>query len=194
MSALPPGWSPVHAPNVVRSPEAQARHEPPKSRQVLECASPPALWLGSAGRAESARGLAHSTTLTRGRTFVESLDLRSANAHCGHEPSITNLCPRWDKDLHGLGERRILGRPNRADRPRGPRHLNRSNLRSLGPELGRGALLGAPFANRSEPSRSPSSTRPARTSCAASDDDSVLNDFVGLGTAAKRPKSGRQNH
>jgi len=47
-------------------------HEPPKSREVLECASPLALWLGPSGRVESARGLAHSKTLARGRWFMGS--------------------------------------------------------------------------------------------------------------------------
>ncbi len=41
-------------------------------RQVLECASPLALWLGESGRLESARGLAHSKTLTRARGFMGS--------------------------------------------------------------------------------------------------------------------------
>ena len=46
-------------------------HEPcPKNRQVLECASPLALskGFGVIGNVESARGLAHSKTLTRRRT------------------------------------------------------------------------------------------------------------------------------
>jgi len=46
-----------------------ALHEPSLGRQVLDCASPLALWL-PAGRIESARGLAQSKTLTRGRRFM----------------------------------------------------------------------------------------------------------------------------
>ena len=58
-------------PRVVRSPLPP--QEPPDDRRVLECASPLALWLGSAGRAESARGLAHSKTLARGRGFMGAM-------------------------------------------------------------------------------------------------------------------------
>ena len=47
-------------------------HGPPMGREVLECASPLALCLGQSGRFESARGLAQSKTLARGRWFMSS--------------------------------------------------------------------------------------------------------------------------
>jgi len=54
----------------VRILEVLPTHEPPQGRQVLDCASPLALWLGQSGRVESARGLAQSKTLARGRKFM----------------------------------------------------------------------------------------------------------------------------
>ena len=52
----------------------EATHEPPQGREVLECAPDlsGALWRGQSGRVESARGLAQSKALARGRWFMGS--------------------------------------------------------------------------------------------------------------------------
>jgi len=59
--------------------------EPPKGRQVLDCASPLALWLEPAGRIESARGLAQSKTLTRGRRFMAPMRVWTLEVEAPHE-------------------------------------------------------------------------------------------------------------
>ncbi len=56
----------------VRTSEVETHHEAPKVRQVLDCASPLALWLEQSGRVESARGLAQSKTLPGRHWFMGS--------------------------------------------------------------------------------------------------------------------------
>ena len=69
-------WTEVHGPNARPKLEVEAFHESAKGRQVLECASPLALWLGPSAWVQSARGLAQSKTLSRPRRFTASSRVR----------------------------------------------------------------------------------------------------------------------
>ncbi len=77
-------------------------YEPPKSREVLECASPLALWLGRSGRVESARGLAHSKTLARGRWFTGGAGVRGESL----KPCVETYLPLYSAAGREVAERR----------------------------------------------------------------------------------------
>ena len=65
-----------------------AAHEPAKGRQVLDCASPLALWLWPSAWVESARGLAQSKTLSRPRRLMASKGVQILGVLAFHEPAL----------------------------------------------------------------------------------------------------------